>query len=48
MIPGVNIISGKVSVANINGAGEGVGVEGALSPSGEVLGGRAPKKTFRL
>ena len=42
VIPGVNIISGKASVASIIEAGGG----GALSPSAEVLGGRAPLRKF--
>ena len=35
MIPGVNIIGGKKSVASVNGAGQSGGV---LKPSGEFRG----------
>ena len=39
MIPGVNVISGKASVANVNRAGK---PGGALSPSARDFGGGAP------
>ena len=39
MIPEVNIISGKASIASVNGAGESWG---ALSPSAGILGDSAP------
>ena len=45
MISGVNIISRKVSISSVNGAGASGG-GGALSPSAGVLGGRAALRTF--
>ena len=45
MISGVNIISGRVSVAGFNGAG---GAGDTLSPSARDLGVEPPKKIFRL
>ena len=45
MIPEVNIISGKVSVASVNGAG-GSGAVALLSLSMEVLGGQIPLRKF--
>ena len=45
IIPGVNIICGKVSVASVNGAGESVGV---LKLQQGLYGTEHPKKIFRL
>ena len=45
MISGVNIISGRVSVVGVNGAG---GAGDTLSPSVRDLGVESPKKIFRL
>ena len=39
MVSEVNIIDGKASTANVDGAG---GFKGAPTPIAEVLGGRAP------
>ena len=43
MIPGVNIISRKVNVVSVNGAGEYGGV---LRPQQGVLVGEAPQENF--
>ena len=43
MIPKVNIISGKASVASVNKAG---GSGGALSRSAGILRGRSPLRKF--
>ena len=45
MIPGLNIISGKINIASVNRAG-GSGGGGTLSTSAGVLEGRAPYKNF--
>ena len=44
MFPEVNKISGKATIASINGAG---GSGGALSPTVGVLGGRAPQENSK-
>ena len=46
MIPEVNIISRKASVASINGAGGPGG--GSESLSGDFRGAEPPKKIFRF
>ena len=43
MIPGVNIIRGKASVASVNGAGES---GGALRPLSGILVGGATEENF--
>ena len=45
MILGVNIISGKMSVASVNGAG---GSGGVLRPQPGFYGAELPKIIFRL
>ena len=45
MIPGVNIIGGKLSIVSINRAGRSVGV---LRPQQSFRGAQLPKKIFRL
>ena len=45
MIPGVNIISGKVSILIVKGAG-GSGGHSEPPPTSGVLGGGAPLRKF--